>query len=168
MIINKLNFKVWWFGKILPLFFHLSFSLLLLIFFTWYQKTFWTIVIFISFYVFLSYFSISPSPKILGGIFIFSAFITFTAFSLIFVLTQILFFPILTGIANTELNSFNVARCSTRLSLFVCNRHQHLLFDFAVVTVWLNKMIISLSFSVFGDFDVHRRRVRVPDVNLVN
>ena len=101
MIINKLNFKVWWFGKILPLFFHLSFSLLLLIFFTWYQKTFWTIVIFISFYVFLSYFSISPSPKILGGIFIFSAFITFTAFSLIFVLTQILFFPILTGIANT-------------------------------------------------------------------
>ena len=101
MIINKLNFKIWWFGKVLPLFFHLRFSLLLLIFFTWYQKTFWTIVIFISFYVFLSYFSISPSPKILGGIFIFSAFITFTAFFLISVLTQILFFPILTGIANT-------------------------------------------------------------------
>ena len=124
--------------------------------------------IFICFYVFLSYFSISPSSKISSGIFIFSAFITFTAFFLISVLTQILFFPILTGIANTELNSFNVARCSTRLSLFVCNRHQHLLFDFAVVTICLNEMIVSLSFGIFGDFDVHRRRVIVHDANLVN
>ena len=57
---------------------------------------------FIRLYVLLSYYSTSPSIfKIFGGIFIFSAFITFTAFSLISVLTQILFFPILTGIANT-------------------------------------------------------------------
>ena len=155
MIINKS--RVW----------HLSF---LIYWFSIKYKNFDTLChyIFISFYVFLSYFSISPSPKILGGIFIFSAFITFTAFSLISVLTQILFFPILTGIANTELNSFNVACWSTQSSLFVCNRHQHLLFDFAVVTICLNEMIVSLSFGVFGDFDVHRRRVIVHGANLVN
>jgi len=116
---------------------------------------------FISFYVFLSYFSISSSIfKILGGIFIFNASIIFNTFSLTSVLTPILFFPILIGIANTKLNSFKVVCWNTQSSLFVCNRHQRPLFDFAVVTIWLNEMIVSLSFGIFGDFDVHRGRIK--------
>jgi hypothetical protein len=29
-------------------------------------------------------------------------------------------------------------------------------------------MIVSLSFGVFGDFDVHGRRAIAPDANLIN
>jgi hypothetical protein len=90
---------------------------------------------FIRLYVLLSYFSTSSSIfKIFGGIFIFSAFITFNAFSLISVLTQILFFPILTGIPNTELNSLNFVYWDTVIICFT-ERYQGTFFDFAVTNM---------------------------------
>ncbi len=117
---------------------------------------------FIYFYVFLSYFSTYSSIfKIFGGIFIFCAFIIFTAFLLnkYLFLTQILFFPILAVITNTELNSFNVVYLKYSYHLFSIDINATL-FDFAVVSMGFNEMIIiiSSSFWVFGDFDVQRAK----------
>ena len=113
--------------------------------------------VFICFYVFLSYFSISSSIfKILGGIFIFNAFITFTALSLISVLTQILFSQSLQVSLIPNLTPSTLFIGIQLSSVF--DRHQRLLFDFAVVTIWLNKMIVSLSSGVLGDFDVHEAK----------